>query len=129
MTERAVLPGTHRAPREEKTRDYRRHAHGRQQSAAERKIEVAHIRARDRGCVLAILVPGHVCRNANGEIPWNALNLMSIEHVKEGLGGHKPPLDRRHAVLACPWSNIVTVETSKYRQDIRDYIASKEGPA
>ena len=123
MAERFVGAGTHRA---EKTRDYRRQSHGKQQTSAEREIEVAHIKYRDGGCVLAQIIPGHVCRNADGMISWDSVYLMSIEHVKEGLGGHKPPLDRRHAVLACPWSNVITVETSKYRQKIRDWIADHE---
>jgi hypothetical protein len=114
-------------PHADKIRDYRRRGHGKQQTRTERELEVAHIRARDKGCVLAQLVPGHVCRNANGVIPSDAVALMSFEHVKEGLGGRKPVLDRWHAVLACPVSNVVTVETSKYRQKIRDYIAAKEG--
>ena len=103
-----------------------RAAKPRKQTLAEIADEVLHIRARDRGCVLAQVVPGHVCRNADGVIPWDAVDLMSIEHVKEGLGGHKPPLDRRHAVLACPVSNVITVETSKHRPSIRRWIADHE---
>ena len=100
----------------------------RKQTADERAIEVCHIKARDKGCVLHQIVPGHVCKDqwAGKVIPWNAVGLMTFEHVKEGLGGHKPPLDRRHAVLACPWSNVITVETSKYRDKIRDYLRRKE---
>ena len=116
-----------RQPREAKTRDYRRRSHGKQQTKAERENEVAHIRKRDGGCVLAQMLLEHVCRNANGAIPWNALNLMSIEHVLESPRmGKRPPLDRWHAVLACPWSNIVTVETSKHRDLIRQWIADHE---
>ena len=108
------MPGTQRARRPPR------------QTPEEREIEVQHIRKRDRGCVVAQVVPGHVCQNANGPIPWNAVELMSIEHVKPGLGGRKPPLDRMHAVLACPWANIVTVETSAYRPLIRKWIADHE---
>jgi hypothetical protein len=115
-------------PRAEKQRDYRRQPHGRQQTKAERQIEADHIRARDKGCVLAELVPGHVCRDRWGVIiPSSAVLLMTFEHVKEGLGGRKPPLDRWHSVLACWHANVWTVETSKYRPEIRDYLARVEG--
>jgi hypothetical protein len=116
MPDRVVLPAYVRPPKPPK------------QTAAERAIEVAHIRARDRGCVLAQIVPGHVCMGqwAREVIPWDAVDLMTFEHVKEGLGGHKPPLDRWHAVLACYHSNSYTVETSKYRDRIRQWIADHE---
>ena len=116
MSERVVIPVPVRQPKPRK------------QTAAEREIEVAHIKYRDRGCVLAQVVPGHVCRGqwAAEVIPWDAVDLMTFEHVKEGLGGHKPPLDRRHAVLACYHSNSYTVETSKYRPLIREYLAKHE---
>jgi hypothetical protein len=117
MADRLVMAGTVRASKPPK------------QTPAERAIEIEHIRARDKGCILAQLVPGHVCKGkwAGEVIPGNAVELMTFEHVKEGLGGHKPVLDRRHSVLACYHSNSYSVETSKYRQKIRDYIAQKEG--
>jgi hypothetical protein len=110
----------------------------RKQTPLERQIEVEHIRARDKGCVLHQIVPDHVCKGQwGGEIiPWDAVELMTIEHVKEGLGGFKPGtaatgspvLDRRHAVLACYHSNSYSVETSKYREEIRKWIADHEPP-
>jgi hypothetical protein len=102
----------------------------RKQTPEERAFEVAHIKARDKGCVLHQIVPGHVCMGQWGRdpIPWDTVDLMTFEHVKEGLGGHKPVLDRRHAVLACYYSNSYSVETSKYRPEIRKWIADHEAP-
>ena len=113
---RVVLPAPVRAPKPRK------------QTAAERAIEVAHIRARDKACVLSFLLPpGHVCRGQWGDvIRPDDLGLLTFEHVKEGLGGRRPPLDRWHVVLACWDANVWKVETSKYRQKIRDYLAEKE---
>lgn|ERR1035437_3688993 len=110
------MTGTHRAPKPRK------------QTPAERAIEVAHIRERDKACVLSFLIEDHVCRGQWGDVMRpDALDLLTFEHVREGLGGHKPPLDRWHGVLACWDANVWKVETSKYRQKIRDYIAEKEG--
>lgn len=112
---RAVLPTPVRTPKPRK------------QTAAEREIEMAHIRLRDGACVLSFLVEGHVCRGQWGDvIKPTDLHLCTFEHVKEGLGGHKPPLDRWHSVLACWDANVWKVETSKYRDRIREYLAEKE---
>jgi hypothetical protein len=102
----------------------------RKQTPAEREIEVAYIKTRDKGCVLHQIVSGHVCKGqwAGEVVPWDAVGLMTFEHVKEGLGGRKPPLDRRHAVLACWDANVWKVETSKYRPEIRKWIADHEPP-
>lgn len=41
---------------------------------------------RDGGCVLHELEPGHVCRTRWGtEHPWDATDLLTIEHVKPDL--------------------------------------------
>ena len=91
--------------------------------------DVAYIKARDRGCVLAQLVPGHVCRDEWGTPhPWDAVDLCTVEHVKLWLqmGGPRAPSIRAQMVMACGYANIRNGETSKYRQKIRDYLAEKE---
>lgn len=79
--------------------------------------DVARIWERDRGvCVLAQLVPEHVCAGR-----------LTLEHVKDSARmGKRAPSDRYHAVLACLSGNAFTVETSKYRPLIREYLAKHE---
>jgi hypothetical protein len=90
--------------------------------------DVAYIEARDGGCVVAQLVPFHVCRDAWGTVhPWDAVDFCTIEHVLESARmAKRAPSDRRHMVMACGYANIRNGETSKYRQKIRAYLAEKE---
>jgi hypothetical protein len=92
--------------------------------------DVAYIKKRDGGCVLAQL-PGitqHVCRDEWGTPhPWDAVDMCTVEHVKESPRlGKRATSDRWHMVMACGYSNIRNGETSKYRQKIREYLAEKE---
>ena len=78
--------------------------------------DVAYVFARDGGCIVKQLVPEHVCSGG-----------LTIEHVKDSARmGKRAPSDRRHMVLACWQANVWTVETSKYRQLIRDYLTRVE---
>ena len=79
--------------------------------------DVQRIWERDKGvCVLAQLVPEHVCAGR-----------LTLEHVKDSARmGKRAPSDRYHAVLACLSGNAFTVETSKYRPLIREYLAKHE---
>jgi hypothetical protein len=50
-----------------------------------------------------------------------------LEHVLDSPRiGKRAPSDRYHAVLACLSGNAFTVETSKYRPLIREYLAKHE---
>jgi hypothetical protein len=88
------------------------------------EADVAYVFARDRGCVLHLLVLGHVCRDEWGiQHLWNDLGKLSVEHVlEEPRMGKRAPSDPRHMVAACRHSNAFTVETSKYRPQIRNYL-------
>ena len=78
--------------------------------------DVKRIFERDKTCVLAQLVPGHVCAGR-----------LTLEHVKDSPRmGKRAPSDRYPAVLACLSGNAFTVETSKYRPLIREYLAKHE---
>ena len=79
--------------------------------------DVQRIWERDKGvCVLAQLVPEHVCAGR-----------LTLEHVLDSPRmGKRAPSDRYHAVLACLSGNAFTVETSKYRPLIREYLAKHE---
>jgi hypothetical protein len=78
--------------------------------------DVAYVFARDGGCIVKQLVPSHVCSGG-----------LTIEHVKDSPRmGKRAPSDRRHMVLACWQANVWTVETSKYRPLIREYLAMVE---
>ena len=90
--------------------------------------DVAYIKKRDGGCVVAQLVPEHRCRDEWGTPhPWDAVEMLTIEHVLESARMSKRATsDRRHMVMACGYSNIRNGETSKYRDKIRQYLAEKE---
>ena len=91
--------------------------------------DVAYIKSRDGGCVVAQL-PGivHTCRDEWGTPhPWDAVDMCTVEHVLESPRmGKRAKSDRWHMVMACGYSNIRNGETSKYRQKIREYLAEKE---
>ena len=81
-----------------------------------RPEDVARIHERDKVCVLSLLVPGHVCAGR-----------LTLEHVKDSPRmGKRACSDRFHAVLACLSGNAFTVETSKYRPKIREYLDKHE---
>jgi hypothetical protein len=105
--------------------------HGTKWHACHRGVpaEIAeHVKSRDGGCVLARLVPGHVCRDRWGNVHEpTRLDLCTFEHVKSEMGtGRRAPSDAHHLVIACYHSNAFTVETSKYRPLIREYLAKHE---
>jgi hypothetical protein len=79
--------------------------------------------ARDLGCVLAFLEPGHVCRDQWGEVTdWRN---ASVEHVKADLRmGLRAPSDLEHTVLLCAGTNIA-VPSKAQRQLMRDYLAAR----
>ena len=62
---------------------------------------------RDRGCVLHFLEPGHICRTRFGtEHPWDATDLLTLEHVKAELRmGKRAPDDIGFMVALCGAAN------------------------
>ena len=87
-----------------------------------------YIARRDKGCVLAMLVPGHHCRDRWGQphLP-DDLDKLTLEHVKDSARmGKRAESDAAHLVLVCHHSNAFSVETSKYRAEIRAYLDQHE---
>lgn len=84
---------------------------------------VEALRARDIGCVLSFLDPGHVCRDRWGAVTdWQN---ASVEHVKSELRmGRRAPSDLEHTVLLCAGSNV-GVPSKRERGLIRDYLAAR----
>lgn len=82
------------------------------------------VMARDGGCVLYRLEPGHVCRTVYGtEHPWNATELCTIEHVKADLRmGKRAPDDLGFMVALCGAANN-RPPTKVQRALFRDYLA------
>lgn len=62
---------------------------------------------RDKGCILHALEPGHVCRTVFGtEHPWDATDLLTVEHVKADLRmGVRAPDDLGFMVALCGYAN------------------------
>lgn len=65
------------------------------------------VMARDGGCVLHKLQPGHVCRTVFGTVhPWDAIELCTVEHVKQSLRmGVRAPDDIGFCVALCGYAN------------------------
>ena len=78
---------------------------------------------RDGQCVLAILEPGHLCRDTWGRHHAStALDLLSLEHVKDQPRmGRRAPSDPAHLVAMCHWSNV-NVPSKDQRTAIREYL-------
>lgn len=90
---------------------------------------------RDGGCVIAILARegaiegATACRSAQDGSPIDPRDRrhLTYEHVKPAAGmSAKAPDDPRWGAAACLWHNSTTVETSKYRDAIRDRLARLE---
>lgn len=82
------------------------------------------ILSRDRRCVAAIRDPKHVCRDRWGRphAP-DALDLLTIEHVKDAPRmGKRAPDDPAHLVALC-WAANVGVPSKEMRQWFREYLA------
>ncbi len=101
---RLVMVGTRR---EAKVRDYRRHAHGRQQSAAERQAVYDFVTTRDVYCraahIMATLAP--LSELAGGLISRHiglCHGRTERHHAFTGVGA-KRITDARHVVLLCAW--------------------------
>lgn len=82
--------------------------------------------ARDKGCVLARLLPDtHECRNMWGRpmLPTDTqVGALTLEHVKSDLAmGKRAPSDMAHLVVLCYGSNIGV--PSKYERGLmRSYL-------
>lgn len=78
---------------------------------------------RDSGCVLYRLEPGHVCRTVFGlEHPWNATDLLTLEHVKAELRmGVRAPDDIGFLVALCGAANN-RPPTKDQRAAFRSYL-------
>ena len=87
---------------------------------------VAHLWARDGGCVLAQVSPDHRCRDIWGNpIPWNDRRGTTVEHVKsQPRLGRRAPSDPGHTVLLCGGSNV-GVPSKAERALLRAWIAEK----
>lgn len=79
---------------------------------------------RDHGCVLYRLEPGHVCRTRFGTIhPWDATDLLTVEHVKADLRmGKRAPDDMGFLVALCGYANN-RPPTKAQRGLMRAYLA------
>lgn len=101
-------------------------------SPAERAEVRAHVMRRDACCVIhQLALEGRIegatpCRSVqDGRLldPY-ADREMTEEHVKSEPGmSVRGEDDPRWAVKACAWHNSTTVETSKYRPQIREHLA------
>lgn len=79
---------------------------------------------RDKGCVLHFLEPGHVCRTVfAAEHPWNMVELLTIEHVKQDLRMGKRAPDDIHFIVALCGSANNRPPTKVQRAMFRDYLA------
>ena len=84
----------------------------------------ADVLARDRGCVLAALEPGHVCRDmwGNRHDPGE-LRKLSLEHVKPDLRmGVRGPSTPDSMVALCTAANL-RPPTKAQRILLRSYLA------
>ena len=79
---------------------------------------------RDGGCVLYRLEPGHVCRTVFGtEHPYDAIPLLTVEHVKETLRmGKRAPDSMAFMVALCGAANN-RPPTKTQRELMRTYLA------
>ena len=84
----------------------------------------ADVLSRDRGCVLAALEPGHVCRDAwgNRHEP-DELRKLSLEHVKPDLRmGRRGPSTPDSMVALCMAANL-RPPTKAQRMLLREYLS------
>ena len=79
---------------------------------------------RDGGCVLYRLEPGHVCYTRWGsEHPWDATDLLTLEHVKAELRmGKRAPDDIGFLVALCGYANNRPPSKAQ-RALFREYLA------
>lgn len=80
---------------------------------------------RDRGCVLYRLEPGHICYTRWGtEHPWDATDLLTLEHVKGDLRmGKRAPDDIAFMVALCGAANNRPPSKTQ-RSLMREYLRS-----
>lgn len=81
--------------------------------------------ARDGGCVLAKLEPGHhQCRDVWGQPhAANDFDRLTLEHVKDALAmGKRAPNDMAHLVTLCGMVNV-EVPSKAQRMLFRAYLA------
>lgn len=80
--------------------------------------------ARDRGCVLHFLEPGHECRDVWGQPhAWNDTGRLTLEHVKTDLRmGVRAPNDAAHLVTLDGYTNV-NVPSKAQRALFREYLA------
>lgn len=87
----------------------------------------AAVMVRDRSCVLALLEPGHECRDqwGNRHSPRD-LARMTLEHVKDQLrAGKRAESDPAHLVTLC-WAANDRVPNKAQRAAFREYL-SRDG--
>jgi hypothetical protein len=84
----------------------------------------ADVLSRDRGCVLASLEPGHVCRDQWGERhDPDRLDKLTLEHVKAELRmGVRAPSTPDSMVALCYAANL-RPPTKAQRTMFREYLA------
>lgn len=80
--------------------------------------------ARDGGCVLHFLEPGHECRDVWGQPhAWNDTDRLTVEHIKSELRmGVRAPNDMEHLVTLCGAVNV-GVPSKAQRALFREYLA------
>ncbi len=78
---------------------------------------------RDQMCVLAKLTPGHLCRDAWGNLHYSHdTSRLTLEHVKDELAmGKRAPSDPQHLVALCAHANI-GVPSKAQRAMLRQYL-------
>lgn len=78
---------------------------------------------RDKGCVLHRLEPGHTCYTRWGaEHPWDATDLLTIEHVKPDLRmGVRAPDSMQTMLALCGHANN-RPPTKVQRRMFREYL-------
>lgn len=80
--------------------------------------------ARDKQCVLATLLPGHVCRDIWSQVhAANDFDRLTVEHIKLELGMSVPRIhDLQHCVALCGFTNNKPPSKAE-RALMRDYLA------
>jgi hypothetical protein len=83
--------------------------------------------ARDLGCVLAFLQPGHVCRDQWGyRMTWDYQKGLTVEHVKDhSTMGRRAPSDMEHCVILCGGTNV-DVPSKTQRTLMREYLKARQ---
>lgn len=80
--------------------------------------------ARDGGCLLAKLEPGHQCRDVwNQPHAANDFDRLTLEHVHTdgSMMGKRAPNDERHLVTLCGFANV-NVPSRSQRDAFRAYL-------